>query len=241
MSDRTTNPSDEGAERLAGRLAGRDVGHDVGMPSGGLDSDAVLDIREARLFARAADGDRDAIAEVWRSNRRWIAAVLSAHAPRASDIDDLLQEVAATLVAKSHHIRDAGSLRGWLRVVAVNVARMAARSRAVESRAVRALGLGRGESTSRAAAGREAAETLALLARLPSLYAEPLLLQATQGLSQRRIAELLDVPETTVETRLARGRRMLRQIIQESETEPGRAAHAQRQAAGVRDGRSPKG
>jgi RNA polymerase sigma-70 factor (ECF subfamily) len=241
MSDRTTNPSDEGAERLAGRLAGRDVGHDVGMPSGGLDSDAVLDIREARLFARAADGDRDAIAEVWRSNRRWIAAVLSAHAPRASDIDDLLQEVAATLVAKSHHIRDAGSLRGWLRVVAVNVARMAARSRAVESRAVRALGLGRGESTSRDAPGREAAETLALLARLPSLYAEPLLLQATQGLSQRRIAELLDVPETTVETRLARGRRMLRQIIQESETEPGRAAHAQRQAAGVRDGRSPKG
>jgi len=241
MSDRTTNPSDEGAERLAGRLAGRDVGHDVGMPSGGLDSDAVLDIREARLFARAADGDRDAIAEVWRSNRHWIAAVLSAHAPRASDIDDLLQEVAATLVAKSHHIRDAGSLRGWLRVVAVNVARMAARSRAVESRAVRALGLGRGESTSRDAAGREAAETLALLARLPSLYAEPLLLQATQGLSQRRIAELLDVPETTVETRLARGRRMLRQIIQESETEPGRAAHAQRQAAGVRDGRSPKG
>jgi RNA polymerase sigma-70 factor (ECF subfamily) len=69
----------------------------------------------------------------------------------------------------------------------------------------------------RDAAEREARETLALLSRLPAHYAEPLMLQATQGLSQRQIAELLDVPETTVETRLARGRRMLRQILQELE------------------------
>jgi len=67
-------------------------------------------------------------------------------------------------------------------------------------------------------AAEEARETLALLERLPPLYAEPLLLQATQGLSQRQIAELLDVPETTVETRLARGRRMLRQLLSEQES-----------------------
>jgi RNA polymerase sigma-70 factor (ECF subfamily) len=56
---------------------------------------------------------------------------------------------------------------------------------------------------------------LALLERLPAQFAEPLLLQATQGLSQRQLAELLGVPETTVETRLARGRRMLRQLLQQ--------------------------
>jgi RNA polymerase sigma-70 factor (ECF subfamily) len=143
--------------------------------------------------------------------------VLAAHAPRGTDVEDLLQEVAATLIAKSHHIRDAASLRGWLRVVAVNAARMAARSRSVESRAVRGFAFGRAGSVTRDAAEREARETLALLSRLPAHYAEPLMLQATQGLSQRQIAELLDVPETTVETRLARGRRMLRQILQELE------------------------
>ncbi|MFM1822574.1 MAG: Sigma-70, region 4, partial [Planctomycetota bacterium] len=42
-----------------------------------------------------------------------------------------------------------------------------------------------------------------------------------QGLSQRQIAELLDVPETTVETRLARARRMLRRIVSEAEAEDG--------------------
>ena len=61
--------------------------------------EAVLSLAEARLFARAASGERAALAEVWRDNRRWIASVLAAHAPRGVDVEDLLQEVAATLVA----------------------------------------------------------------------------------------------------------------------------------------------
>ncbi len=181
------------------------------------------DLRELRLFSRAAEGERDAIAEVWRRNRRWIASVLAAHAPRGVDVDDLLQEVAATLVGKCRHIRDAASLRGWLRVVAVNAARMAARSRATERRSLRAVA----ETASAAVAPRaiadgsaDPAELRALLARIPALYAEPLLLQSGQGLSQRQIAELLDVPETTVETRLARARRMLRRIVAEEEVAP---------------------
>lgn len=208
MSDRaefsSNDPSDFGPDEAGGVVAG------------------VHDLREARLFARAAEGDRDAIAEVWRENRRWIAAVVASHAPRGADIEDLLQEVASTLVAKSHHIRDAASLRGWLRVVAVNAARMAARSRSAESRAVRGIASAFASAWQRGEpahdAGREARETLALLSELPSIYAEPLLLQATQGLSQRQIASLLDVPETTVETRLARGRRLLRQLLEERES-----------------------
>jgi RNA polymerase sigma-70 factor (ECF subfamily) len=186
----------------------------------------ALTLVEARLFARAAEGDREAIGEVWRANRRWIAAVLAAHAPRGADIDDLLQEVASTLITKCHHLRDAASLRGWLRVVAVNTARMAGRSLSAEIRTQRGLaelrrGLERGANAASRAAS-DAGEMLALLSRLPQQYAEPLLLQATQGLSQRQIAELLDVPETTVETRLARARRMLRQM--QAELEPSDAA-----------------
>ena len=186
-----------------------------------LAMEAPLPFAEARLFERAAAGERDALAEVWRANRRWLAAVLAAHAPRGVDVEDLLQDVAETLVAKCHHIRDAASLRGWLRVVAINAARMAARSKGVERRAVREHALE--HELTRTAAQRKdddrehARETLELIARLPPLYAEPLLLQSAQGLSQRQIAELLDVPETTVETRLARARRMLREMVRELE------------------------
>jgi RNA polymerase sigma factor (sigma-70 family) len=188
----------------------------------GLDEPAVHALAESRLFSRAAAGDRTAIGEVWRANRRWIAAVLLAHAPRGADVDDLLQEVAATLVSKCHHIRDAASLRGWLRVVAINAARMAARGQAIERKSLRLAAAERRDAAD-APAGAEpggrddARETLALLERLPALYAEPILLQSTQGLTQRQIADLLDVPETTIETRLARGRRMLRQLVSELE------------------------
>ena len=177
----------------------------------------VAGLAEARLHARAAQGEVEAIESVWRRNRRWIAAVLAAHAPRGVEIEDLLQEVAATFLAKAREIRDAASVRGWLRVVAVNEARMAARDRGIERKSLaRFAASWRGESADRHAAA-EARETLELLARLPAQYAEPLLLQAGQGLSQREIAEILDVPETTIETRLARARRMLRQLVAEDE------------------------
>jgi RNA polymerase sigma-70 factor (ECF subfamily) len=182
----------------------------------------VLSLAEARLFERAAGGDRGAIGEVWRENRRWIASVLAAHAPRGVDVEDLLQDVASTLVAKCHHIRDAASLRGWLRVVAVNAARMAGRSKSAEKRSLRVLAW-RSRPAVEDDARNDARTTLELIARIPPLYAEPLLLQSMQGLSQRQIAEVLDVPETTVETRLARGRRMLRSLLSEAEqTEAGR-------------------
>ncbi|MFM7259681.1 MAG: RNA polymerase sigma factor [bacterium] len=216
--------------------------HDNQHPEG--HDDAIVDIvylAEARLHARAADGERDAIDAVWRRNRRWIASVLAAHAPRGTDIEDLLQEVAATFVAKAREIRDSASVRGWLRVVAVNAARMAARSRNTERRSLaRLAGLGvhnaatpdfRTAGVGAPVGGRgqrlgacvgvdpteDARETLALLSRLPAQYAEPLILQVGQGFSQREIAQILDVPETTVETRLARARRMLRQIVEEME------------------------
>lgn len=174
--------------------------------------DELTELADARLHARAAQGEAEAIESVWRRNRRWIASVLAAHAPRGVDIEDLLQEVAATFVAKARDIRDAASVRGWLRVVAINEARMAARDRGMERKSLaRWADLWRGTRRDCDAAA-DARETLRLLSQLPAQYAEPLLLQAGQGLSQREIAEILDVPETTIETRLARARRMLRQL-----------------------------
>ena len=71
--------------------------------------------------------DHDELQKLWEQNRRWVAALLLAHKPRWAEVDDLLQEVAATLVSKGHEIRDAGALKPWRRTVATNVARLAAR------------------------------------------------------------------------------------------------------------------
>jgi len=63
--------------------------------------------------------------------------------------------------------------------------------------------------------------------RLPEIYREPLLLRAVREMSQKDIAHTLSLPETTVETRLARARRMVREQL-ETEDPPARIPQEKR-------------
>ncbi|MCK4871230.1 MAG: sigma-70 family RNA polymerase sigma factor [Phycisphaerales bacterium] len=166
----------------------------------------------------AQGGDPEALTLVWHEHRRWLAAVLTAHRPRGVEVADLLQEVAMTLVAKIGTLEDPEAIRPWLRRVAVNIARTAARRdrptlRLVgqEGEAVEAPDMG--DQAERSELYRE---VLQHMAELPVDYREPLMLRAVKGMSYRCIADVLGVPITTVETRIARARRMLREQLSES-------------------------
>jgi RNA polymerase sigma-70 factor (ECF subfamily) len=173
-----------------------------------------------RSSPRTASHDSATVDAQWREHRRWVAAVLLAHMPRHVELEDLLQDVALTFVARGHELREPAALRGWLRTVALNTARMAARR--VRLPVVDTSGecgdqlpdpaVERRERQRDAAA--EAEQALRLTRELPDPYREALLLRCVDGLSQKRIAETLGVPETTVETRLARARRMLRDKLE---------------------------
>jgi RNA polymerase sigma-70 factor (ECF subfamily) len=181
------------------------------------------------VAVRALAGDRAALDELWRGHRRWVAAVLLAHAPRAMsgrDLDDLLQDVAAAVVGKIGGLRDAAAFKPWLRAVTLSVARAAGRREKVRRQGWlrltgRSLVEGRqGEEDSEGAAGDgggeqavlvEGRRLLALSRELPEGYCEPLLLKCVQGMSYRQIGAVMGLPETTIETRIARARRMLRE------------------------------
>ena len=159
-------------------------------------------------------GDKRAIAALWHEHRRWIAAVILAYKPRGEDLDDLLQEVAMTLVAKINTVREESNVRAWLRTVAINVARGAGRIE--RSRPV--MRLGNIESSGAALAAERPIEfddhsrrVLELASQLPESYREPLMLKAVQGMRTRQISEILGIPEATVDTRISRARRMLRE------------------------------
>jgi RNA polymerase sigma-70 factor (ECF subfamily) len=164
---------------------------------------------------QAIASDPAALGSLWREHRRWAATVLLAHMPREADLEDLLQDVAVKFVSHIGELRDPGALRGWLRMIAVNTARMAARRRRV-----RHVPLPDGDAapqdpsietdSTRREAAAEARQALAMARELPEAYREPLLLRCVHELSQREIAQTLGLPETTIETRLARARRMLR-------------------------------
>ncbi len=174
---------------------------------------------------------RAALEAIWAENRRWIAAVILAHKPAWEELDDLLQEVAMTLVRKGHTIRSQESARSWLRTVAINAARGAARAgnrkptvSAEEVDLPPAVVPGDGSAT------EETNRTLECLCELPESYREPLMMRAVQGMSSRAIAEVMNISEATVDTRVARARRMLRAMLSQAEGDvpPGRATATSR-------------
>jgi RNA polymerase sigma-70 factor (ECF subfamily) len=162
-------------------------------------------------------GDGEAVRSLWEEHRRWVAAVILAHKPAFEDLEDLLQEVAMTLIAKIDTLREETNLRAWLRTVAVNAARAAGRSGRYRPRTELPDDLGAaGESIDDHAERDRVRRMLARIDQLPDTYREPLMLRAVKGLRSKQIADLLGVQPATVDTRIARARRMLREIEDET-------------------------
>ncbi len=168
-------------------------------------------------------GDRAAMETLWCQHRRWIAAVLLVHKSSFDQVEDLLQDVAMTFVTKIGSVRDPSNIRAWLRTVAINAARASARS-------AKARPWLRTSGTANAAPATEpsiraqdvslddeAARLLLLVSQLPDAYREPLTLRALHGLRGKYIASILGLAEATVETRIARARRMLRERMESCE------------------------
>ncbi len=188
----------------------------------------------AGVAADAVNGDRAAMDALWHEHRRWIAAVLLAHKSLDDQLEDLLQDVAMTLVSKISTLRDPRNVRAWLRTVAINAARASARARRARPRPV-TLGLepagSAGDTPTSIAVDDEARRMLDLAMRLPETYREPLMMRAVHGIRGRQIAEILDLSEATVETRIARARRMLRDLAATGPDEPNPRPPRQSKAA----------
>ncbi len=190
---------------------------------------------DTRLAEAAIARESEAIRLVWDRHRRWVAALLLAYKPREVDLEDLLQEVAMTFVRRIGELRDPEALRPWLRTVAINTARLAGRKQTTARKHSRKLRLmveqegDRSRTPDIAASQREDARRLLNLAmELPEGYREPLLLRCMQGMSYREIGRIVGLPETTIETRIARGRRMLREkaALQESAARQSRTSRS---------------
>lgn len=174
------------------------------------------------LVAQAIAGDKAALRALWETHRRYAAAVILAHKPASADLDDLLQDVATTVVAKISTLDSPAAFLGWLRMVSLNVARLAGRKHA----AARIVAILDGHSAPPEPATSDDSATpagsalqtdsafslLSYAAQIPDEYREPLLLKSLRNLSYRQIAAAMDLSETTVETRIARARRMVREL-----------------------------
>lgn len=186
---------------------------------------------ERELLRRGQKGDRDALAELWRANRRWVAAITLAHRPRTIDVEDIMQEVAIKFISRLDTLRDLDAFRPWLRRIVINICRGAARGQkhtlqlstgatpsdfdddGSQQTGVAVPEAHENTSDEQMETTDAAKRLLEQAMSLPPEYREPLLLRCVRGMSYQQIGDVLELPVTTIETRLARARRMLREEV----------------------------
>jgi len=165
-------------------------------------------------------GDAHAMNEFVHRNTQWVRSVIFGVLGRTSDVDDVTQRVWLKVWREAPRLEDPSRWRLWVYRIARNTATDAGRAlkrgrEALEQVADRALRapVSNPPPDVEAAAREQQALMLEAIASLPELYREPFVLKHAEGMSYRQIGDLLGLPTDTVETRLVRARRMLRERL----------------------------
>ena len=170
---------------------------------------------EAALVCSARRGDKDALRVLLTRNWAWLRGLVYGIIGDADEVDDVLQDICVRVIEKVDSVRQPERFRPWLAVLA---RRQALRHRQQRAWKPSPLGPEMADAQCDEKAGRfgeqlERAEQceriLQAAASLPDKYREVFMLQYGSDLTYKQIAEILDIPVTTVQIRLVRARRMI--------------------------------
>jgi RNA polymerase sigma-70 factor, ECF subfamily len=174
-----------------------------------------------QLVAEAQRGDRAAADRLIREHERWVRSAIYAVTGRTDIVDDVAQQVWARVWQGLGSLENPHQLRAWLYTVARNVAidmgMAQQRQRTLAGPLEPQIGVPDRRQTrpDRAVAGQELHQTLLRAVQsLPALYREPFVLRHLEDWSYAEIGETLSLSVETVETRLVRARRLLREMLE---------------------------
>ncbi|MCA8968385.1 MAG: sigma-70 family RNA polymerase sigma factor [Planctomycetes bacterium] len=173
---------------------------------------------------------------LWLEHRTWISALAATLRPRGTELEDLLQEVALKVLRGFDDLRDDVAVRAWLRSITKNVCTDAGRRqrlRTTESCELTAIAVNGDRELERVEQRDEVERVQLALATLPESARELLALRAIRGLTQRQIAETLELTETAVEQRLVRARRALRRALEQPIDTARRTTHDHGETNGI--------
>lgn len=175
---------------------------------------------EAPVIEAIQRGDPHALAELNDRQGRWVRGVVFGVTGRLDEVDDVAQRVWLRVWREARRLKDPARWRPWLYRIARNAATDALRGRRRGRRllgtlAERARLRPRHQSPPDRGLIEDERHRLVLeaVAALPALYREPFVLKHLEEWSYQEIAEALGLPKDTVETRLVRARRLLRERL----------------------------
>ncbi len=164
-------------------------------------------------------GDRYAFSEFLARNSGWVRGVVYGVLGDRDYVDDAVQQVWTAAWLRIGELRDARRWRPWLYRLARNAAIDFGRDATRRRKRFQSLESGTSEpktSTFRATSSTSTpnhGEVLEAITALPALYREPFVLRHISGWSYREIGDVMGMPVDTVETRLVRARRLLREEL----------------------------
>jgi RNA polymerase sigma-70 factor (ECF subfamily) len=175
---------------------------------------------EVPVIEAIARGDTHAMAELMSRQERWVRGVVFAATGRRDDLDDIVQRVWMKVWRQARRLQDPTRWRVWLYRIACNAATDEARRRRHRRGLLaRLFERERPEPSSspgpegNLVSGERHQVMLDAIESLPAIYREPFVLRHLEDWNYRQIADALDLPTATVETRLVRARRLLRERL----------------------------
>lgn len=189
------------------------------------DADRPDPSEDARLVARARDGDRDAYERLVRRHLRVAHRVALSRTGDPHDADDVCQDAFLRALERLEDCRDPESFRAWLLSIVRNrVADLTRRSARSRGEPLEELGPeDAGRLASESAGNRGVDEPLeAALDELPERQRRVVLMHDYEGWTHREVAEELDIAVGTSRYHLHEARKRLRASLAEKGYSGGR-------------------
>jgi len=167
---------------------------------------------ELTLVCAAREGDKEALQTLLKRNWGWLRGLVYSVLTRRQDLDDVMQEVCLRVIGRIHTLREPERFRAWLAILAKREAIRHWRHRPQEvppSDSPGYLGDPAEDVEKKDLCGR----VLEAVRTLPEKYREVFVLAHAGELTYAQMAEVLDIPITTMQIRLVRARRMIRDQI----------------------------
>ena len=174
---------------------------------------------ESALVCAAQQHDKEALQRLLIRNWPWLKGLVYSIIGDINDVDDVLQDICVRVIEKIDSLREPERFRPWLAVLA---RRQALRYR--QQKAQRPAPLK--EESAELQCDEKAQQLFEKLEQkeqyrrileavklLPEKYRQVFMLAYVGDLTYGNIAEILDIPITTVQIRLVRARRMIYDIV----------------------------
>ena len=169
---------------------------------------------ESALAYEAQRGNRDALQALLTRNWAWLKGLVYSIVYNPDDVDDCLQDICVRVISKIDSLREPERFKPWLAVLAKRQAikfrqKKATRPAQLDEEIIENRQDEKNKLFESITEQEQYNQMLKAIKSLPEKYREVFIMQLSGDLTYEQIAEILDVPVTTVQIRLVRARKMI--------------------------------